>query len=1137
MPIRESCLVADSNDNSGGKTRSGRGIGGGLGKLPSHRGRRAPMRASFGRPRRRNRPIRNALFLLLGFLIVASVAVIASGALLPGMQRAATDALQANAPPGIRIETGPARIAFDLPASIGVGFDDVLLVDEATDAPMVSIGDLTVTFRAGSLLEGNPRARMLSVSDVVINLPERAPDTPSMLAQIADLDSHKARLASLLTAVNRAAERHMPNGEITLDDIILQRDATERGRIVSGRVITGVGLLASMRLRLATAAGFEDVAMSARASFGNGTDGALDRLTLETGAISLPVGGLLRAFSNDPNDHTPNPEIDRIRTAATIELKTGGKGYDLSASLTPEPVDLRLGRDDLLTLTAKPLLRHDFGDAAISIQPTPVALGRNTFVLSGGLRWRMADPGGLLDLELIANDGILSQQDVAGPKVAFSAIVTSQIDPQVRVMNLSRVEIAAGRARLTGGGQIDFSTQPAISAAHLTAGRMATTTLQRLWPAPIARGARRWVLQNVAGGHVDDVVFDILEPLGRRPGETEREAGDTVVSMQLNGVRFDVAGDIPPVRDASGAIRFEDGQTTISLDEGRLYMRDGLVTDARDGTLQIMPSDTRGFIPARLDVGFSGDSRAIAQLVTLRPIAADRFYAFDPDGLSGQVDGRLTMDFLINAIAEGGGPQWNVDLDVKDFGSDAAIEGRRFSGLTGNVSISRKGAKIDAEGTMDGLPAELSLVLPFPGSDLTPRRDITLELSDAGRNALAPGLKQIMSGDSRVGLSLNQDGRMAVSMDLTSSRLTIPWLNWTKGVGFPAKAKFTLIPDGGTTLIDDFELDGEGFGARGSLRTDADGLLRARLTSVSFNEADDFELVLERRGKGIDIQADGKSFDARTLVRRIRESLGEDGDGDTVPITLNARFDRVAGFDQRSLRNVSLQVKSTNRGLSQASVTGQTGSGLPFSVAIGMDNNVRRTRLDILDAGEFLRFIDLYGQVRGGVLDINLAANGDGPTTGTIRLTGFKVINEPRLDRLVSSNVNNTGNLRGLAGAPINTKEVSFDVASSRVTFLDGSLQLQDAVVRGPLVGLVANGTVYDSDDQMYLTGTFMPAYGLNSLFSEIPVLGQLLGNGRDRGLIGVTFLLTGPTKSPEVIVNPLSVVAPGIFRSIFEFR
>jgi hypothetical protein len=69
------------------------------------------------------------------------------------------------------------------------------------------------------------------------------------------------------------------------------------------------------------------------------------------------------------------------------------------------------------------------------------------------------------------------------------------------------------------------------------------------------------------------------------------------------------------------------------------------------------------------------------------------------------------------------------------------------------------------------------------------------------------------------------------------------------------------------------------------------------------------------------------------------------------------------------------------------------------------------------------------------------------------------------------------------------------------------------------------------------MTGTFMPAYGLNRIFGEIPLLGQLLGNGEERGLIGITFRLSGKAKKPQLSVNPISLIAPGIFRQIFEFR
>ena len=51
----------------------------------------------------------------------------------------------------------------------------------------------------------------------------------------------------------------------------------------------------------------------------------------------------------------------------------------------------------------------------------------------------------------------------------------------------------------------------------------------------------------------------------------------------------------------------------------------------------------------------------------------------------------------------------------------------------------------------------------------------------------------------------------------------------------------------------------------------------------------------------------------------------------------------------------------------------------------------------------------------------------------------------------------------------------------------------------------------------MSITGTFMPAYGLNSILGSLPVIGQILGNGREKGLIGITYKLQGPVKDPKI--------------------
>ncbi len=127
--------------------------------------------------------------------------------------------------------------------------------------------------------------------------------------------------------------------------------------------------------------------------------------------------------------------------------------------------------------------------------------------------------------------------------------------------------------------------------------------------------------------------------------------------------------------------------------------------------------------------------------------------------------------------------------------------------------------------------------------------------------------------------------------------------------------------------------------------------------------------------------------------------------------------------------------------------------------------------------------------------------------------------------------------LNSAVRSDIDVSSARFQRAFARLAVVDGTLSVENGIVRGEQIGATFQGIVRDQSGRIDLTGTFMPAYGLNRLFGELPVIGAILGNGRDRGLLGITFKLTGATSKPNLVINPLSIIAPGVFRQIFEFR
>ena len=126
---------------------------------------------------------------------------------------------------------------------------------------------------------------------------------------------------------------------------------------------------------------------------------------------------------------------------------------------------------------------------------------------------------------------------------------------------------------------------------------------------------------------------------------------------------------------------------------------------------------------------------------------------------------------------------------------------------------------------------------------------------------------------------------------------------------------------------------------------------------------------------------------------------------------------------------------------------------------------------------------------------------------------------------------------RAVAGGPVGTQNgIAFSGLRAEFTRQSGQLTIRDGVVKGPSIGATIEGNIDYLANSVRMSGTFVPMYGLNNMFGQIPLFGQILGNGSNEGLFGVTYEVVGTPGAPVLRVNPLSAIAPGITRKIFDF-
>ena len=95
-------------------------------------------------------------------------------------------------------------------------------------------------------------------------------------------------------------------------------------------------------------------------------------------------------------------------------------------------------------------------------------------------------------------------------------------------------------------------------------------------------------------------------------------------------------------------------------------------------------------------------------------------------------------------------------------------------------------------------------------------------------------------------------------------------------------------------------------------------------------------------------------------------------------------------------------------------------------------------------------------------------------------------------------------------------------------------MALRDGVARGPVLGGTIDGTIDYKRDKVDLRGTLVPLYGPNDMLGRFPVVGPILG-GEKEGIFGLTYRWSAG-RGPVLNINPISALAPGLLRKMFEF-
>jgi hypothetical protein len=762
--------------------------------------------------------------------------------------------------------------------------------------------------------------------------------------------------------------------------------------------------------------------------------------------------------------------------------------------------------------------------------PFQILSGNNRLTLLGQAE-APAQPQGSWAFKITGGSAVLNAPSGGEPLILDRIGVVGRFDSASKRLTISQGDIGNADVGVAMSGNADYSSGSLRLATGLAATRMNSEALKKLWPTFVAPKVRDWFNEHLTSGNVERLTVAVNAPFEtlKASGPPLPDDGLTIDAFATNCLIRPVAG-LPALHDADLTVRIAGRNAQITLGKAVADLASGRKLVMSSGLFEV-PDTAPRQPPARVRFKLDGPVPAAAELLQMDRLRDASGAPFDPATTRGNMSALVALAMPLKPDLPPGSTNYAITVDALNFSADRLIMGQKVESPDLKISANNQGFALKGDVRIGGAPASLEY-RKLRGDDTA---DIHIQgmLDDSVRNNLGLDPTGTISGgipidvSGRIGTSAERDGRFAVQADLTSTQIDGFLPGWVKPAGKPARATFTVLTKPQSTRIEDLLIEGAGGGVKGVVDLDGSGEVQsANFPSYGFSDGDRASLKIDRLSDGsLRAVMRGDAYDGRGFLKTMAAPPRTAPKRPPADVDLDMKLGAVLGHNGEALRSVELKMSRRNGEIRSLGLMAKLGrNGTLTGELRGRAGARQVVQLESSDAGALFRFSDVYSRMNGGqmttVMDAPTSAN---PVQlGTVSVRNFAVHDESQLERAAGNQAPRNNNM-------------AFSGLKVDFTRSPGRIALRDGVVRGPVLGGTIDGIIDYADDEVHLRGTLIPLYGANNLLGQLPIVGLFLG-GEKEGLVGVTYEVVGKPAGPVLHVNPLSALAPGLLRKVFEF-
>lgn len=700
----------------------------------------------------------------------------------------------------------------------------------------------------------------------------------------------------------------------------------------------------------------------------------------------------------------------------------------------------------------------------------------------------------------------------------------------------------ASSNRPNGGPSIDitgrmFRTGQDIAAqGEAVIANMPVDSLDRYWPVSVATDSRSWIRGHIFHGMVPEAraVFAVEVPKGDFGAA---RLGSLAGTFQAEGLTVAYLPPMLPVENVSGRATFTGRELDIAVTSGilkRIKIGEGKVVITG---LDVKDQD------AAIEMVLQGSLQDMMVVVSSEPIDAAKFMGFLPEDVGGEAGVRLSLRMPLLKDLKMADVELAAAANVKDGTIRRVALGQDLDSGDLLLKLDKNGMQEQGTIRLGGVPGTITASQSFSSAaPVHAHFEVAARPNDADLARFGFPVDPYIEGEIPISLTytIGQNGAadLQVSADLSQAAMALKEFNWAKPKGTEGTGRFALsLANDKPTELRDFSVAAGNLtaGGKGLFAVSSGGkssLQRLDLARLAFGRTDVAGSVAFGEGGAIQAQLRGPQVDASDYFS-VKSNL-KPKEQKPPPLRIDLAADTLWVGPDKKMRSATLTLDEVDdrwRTLDFQGTLDGPNAPSAFRVTIVPDGAVRKVTAAAGDAGTFLATFNVIDNMLGGQLSLTGTINDaapDHPFSGALLIKDYRVVRVPFLAKILTA-ASLTGIVNVLSG-----EGIGFTDLRMPMTVSNNILTINDGRAYGADLGITAKGKLNIDTNIADIEGTVVPAYALNSILGNIPIVGDILTGGSGSGIFAVTYRLTGPIGDPNVDLNPLSALTPGVLRNIF---